>query len=142
MQKSISIERATTDTQTHRLTPAEPHSPLSWPWAPQHMALDSRLPAHPPCCKWGCWRNLVCCPPCSCFREISQSWVIQVQSHCSRSRSTADLGRRPGGCCWVTAEVGGCPGCFPRRCLHSWDREEGGHHERTCYVPYHQPPLL
>lgn len=43
-------------------------------------------------CAWGCRRNLGRCLAHSCFWEISQAWVIQVQPHCSGSGSKADAG--------------------------------------------------
>lgn len=99
------------------------------------MAVSGRLPAHPPGCKWGCRRNLGHCLPHSCFWEITQSWVIQVQPHCSRSGSKADLGRRTGASRRGGLQGRVCPLGFPRRCLCSQERRERGHCEGVRHKP-------
>lgn len=138
-KKASTPERETADSPT--VLPQQTFVLLRvGPGPPRHMAVSGRLPARPPGCKRGCRRNLGCCLPHSCFGEISQSWVIQVQPHCSRSGSKTDLGRRTGVSHWVDCRVGCALWVFLEGVyvLRKGGREAT---EKGCAIClYHQPP--
>lgn len=128
--------------QPHCPAPADLRASQSWPWAPQHMAVRGGLPAHPPGCKWGCRRKLGHCLPHSCFWEIAQSWVIQVQPHCSRCGSKADLGRRTGASRRGDCRVGCALWVFLGG-VYVLRKEGREASVKGCAISlYHQPPLL